>query len=270
MILDAETHLCSYHAYPIEEFHASTKSFDIRVGPNRFRNDGFTIDIESPKRTIKGHIDMGLWQPWPVRLFSPGVMGWYAFMPFMECYHGVLSFDHTISGDLQIDGEPVNFSGGRGYVEKDWGRSFPSAYIWMQSNHFAAANISVMASVANIPWLGSSFRGFIIGVWRDHRLLRFATYTGARLLYCRIDEKTVELGVADSHHELLLRTQRTTGGILYAPYGMTMTPRVSESLGAKIEMELTSRRDDERELLIADTGRNAGLDVNGNIEEILC
>ena len=23
-------------------------------------------------------------------------MGWYAWVPFMECYHGVLSLDHTI------------------------------------------------------------------------------------------------------------------------------------------------------------------------------
>ncbi|MCK7537696.1 MAG: tocopherol cyclase family protein [Marinilabiliales bacterium] len=36
----------------------------------------------------------------------------------------------------------ADFSGGRGYIEKDWGHSFPSAYVWMQSNHFQLARIS--------------------------------------------------------------------------------------------------------------------------------
>ena len=40
--------------------------------------------------------------PWPVSITSPGIMGWYAWVPKMECYHGVLSLDHRIQGDLQI------------------------------------------------------------------------------------------------------------------------------------------------------------------------
>ncbi|MEZ4893124.1 MAG: tocopherol cyclase family protein [Saprospiraceae bacterium] len=37
---------------------------------------------------------------------------------------------------LTINGEELDFTGGKGYMEKDWGRSFPSAYFWMQTNHF--------------------------------------------------------------------------------------------------------------------------------------
>jgi hypothetical protein len=28
-------------------------------------------------------------QPWPKMLGAPGIMGWYSFVPFMECKHGV-------------------------------------------------------------------------------------------------------------------------------------------------------------------------------------
>jgi tocopherol cyclase len=268
MILDAETHSCSYHVYPVEEFHASTKSLDIRVGRNRFRHDYFELDIESSGRTVKGRIEMGKWTPWPVQLFSPGVMGWYAFMPFMECFHAVLSFDHAVGGTLEINGRTIDFNG-RGYVEKDWGKSFPSAYVWMQSNHFSTVGLSVMASVANIPWLGSSFRGFIVGVWMDSRLLRFTTYTGARLAYCRIDNTHISLKVEDRRHELLLCAERTQGGTLYAPYDVSMTPKVSETLGSSIELELYRKQGRGRGLLITDKGRNAGLDVNGRLEEII-
>ncbi len=61
--------------------------------------------------------------------------------------------DHSVSGELEFNGEPVDFSGGRGYIEKDWGSYFPEGYIWLQSNHFDEPGISAKTSVAKIPWL---------------------------------------------------------------------------------------------------------------------
>jgi succinate dehydrogenase/fumarate reductase flavoprotein subunit len=48
-----------------------------------------------------------------------GTMGWYAFVPAMECYHGVLSFDHLLEGGLELNGQYIDYTGGRGYIEKD-------------------------------------------------------------------------------------------------------------------------------------------------------
>ena len=39
-------------------------------------------------------------------------MGPFAFFPFMECYHGIVSMDHQVFGKLEINGEIVNFDGG--------------------------------------------------------------------------------------------------------------------------------------------------------------
>jgi hypothetical protein len=83
----------------------------------------------------------------------------------MECYHGVLSFDHGITGQLTVNGEIFDFNGGRGYIEKDWGQAFPKAWIWMQSNHFEQPGTCLTASVAIIPWLRSAFSGFVVGLW---------------------------------------------------------------------------------------------------------
>ena len=51
-------------------------------------------------------------------------MGWYAWMPFMECYHGLVSLDHGIEGVLSAESDTVDMTGGRGYTEKDWGAAF--------------------------------------------------------------------------------------------------------------------------------------------------
>ena len=56
----------------------------------------------------------------------PGVMGPFSFVPFMECYHGVVNIDHKISGSLMINNEEIDFTDGYGYIEKDWGKSFPN------------------------------------------------------------------------------------------------------------------------------------------------
>lgn len=78
---------------------------------------------------------------------SPGVMGPFRFAPFMECYHGVLSLDHSVDGTLEVDGERISYEGGRGYTEKDWGRSFPSAWVWVQSNDFGRTGVSLRGTV---------------------------------------------------------------------------------------------------------------------------
>jgi tocopherol cyclase len=108
-------------------------------------------------------------------MLSPGAMGWYTFLPFMQTYRGILSLDHRMEGSLTIDLEKIDFSDGRGTMEKNWGKAFPRAYIWIQSNHFSTPGTSLTASVATIPWLGSWFRGFIVGLWHNDKLYRFTT-----------------------------------------------------------------------------------------------
>lgn len=269
MTLDAQTHVSTYHSFPVEDFNASSKELDIRIGPNTFRSNSFYVNIESKERSVNGRIDLGNLSPWPIRLFSPGVMGWYSFVPFRQCYHGVISFDHNISGSLTINGQSINFNNGRGYIEKDWGQSFPSAYVWMQSNHFSTPGVSLMASVANIPWLRSSFRGFIIGLWMNDRLLRFTTYTGAVLEKCSIDDQRVHIVVSDKKYRLDIKCERTHGAILHAPYDLTMTPKVSETLGSKIALKLYKKSSTTEKLIFDETGHHAGLDVNGNLDEII-
>ena len=30
-----------------------------------------------------------------------GIMGWYRFVPFMQCYHGVVSLNHKLNGTFK-------------------------------------------------------------------------------------------------------------------------------------------------------------------------
>ncbi len=255
-----------YHRFPAKEFSAERNTFNVRIGQSTFSATQLQIDVNSPDQSVRGSLSFSELKPWPVTFTSPGIMGWYSYVPYMECNHGVVSLDHAVHGKLTVNEQIIDFSGGRGYIEKDWGKSFPSAWIWIQSNHFGIDGTALTASVATIPWLFSSFRGFIIGLLHRGKLYRFATYTGAVLKGLRVEERFVHIEVQDKRYGLVINAERSTVGILHSPHDDDMRPRTAESLDAITEVELRDRGTGE--LIFGGTGRHSGLDINGNLAEI--
>lgn len=274
--LDGVTGRTAYHRYPFDAFQAARDAFDIRIGPNRFRADAITLDIDRPEGQMQGELRFAGLTPWPVTLASPGIMGWYAYVPFMECYHGVLSFDHGIAGRLTVDGALLDFTGGRGYIEKDWGQAFPKAWIWAQSNHFGlnAPGTSLTASVAIIPWLRGAFPGFIVGLRHGGQLYRFATYSSAQIERLDVADTHVtchmvgRAGPAGAQHRLEVDAWRAEGGLLHSPERSAMLQRVLESLTARLDVRLLAVGGGRERVIFEGTGRHAGLEIVGPIAEI--
>lgn len=262
-VLDGASGVAHYHEYPVGAFHAAEDSFAVRVEANHFNGDGIVLDIDRPDQRLSGSLHFDGVVPWPVTLTAPGIMGWYAWIPFMECYHGVVSLDHAVRGSLTIDGHTFDFDGGRGYIEKDWGRSFPEAWIWFQSNHFDRPGTSLTGSIAIIPWLRTAFPGFIIGLWHDARLYRFATYTGATIERLAVTDQTIDWVVSDKAHRLeMLVTQGANRqfGLLKGPDTAAMGKRVAETMSATVMARLTERRTGN--VIFEGTGQYAGLEVH--------
>jgi len=201
-------------------------------------------------------------------LTSPGIMGWYAWVPFMECYHGVVSLDHAIEGELTVGEETIDFAGGRGYTEKDWGQAFPSAWIWFQTNHFEQAGTSLTASVAIIPWLRSWFPGFIIGLWHGGQLYRFATYTGAQTVRLDAEDREVLWAVEDRKYRLEMRATRPEGGRLQAPTPEDMGRRIAETLNAVVDVKLSVATGGSWQEVYTGTGKHAGLEAVGDLARL--
>lgn len=272
-ILDGITGESTYHRYDVSEFGASKTDFEVRVGRNRFKRDEISLDITSPDRQIMGTLRFENLTPWPHSLFAPGVMGPFAYLPFMECNHGVVSIDHAIRGELTVNDTTIDFSGGRGYIEKDWGASFPSGYIWVQTNHFEQPGTCLMVSIAMIPNLGFTFRGFLSGFWHNGTLYRFATYTGARINHLHLTDTNVQwqlIGrIGGVKYRLEVNAERASGGLLKAPYRVGMLERVVESLTATANVRLLKLNGQHETLIFQGTGRYAGLEVAGNLDPLL-
>ena len=260
---DASRGLALAFRYPLAEFQAHPSRFEVRIGRSLFRRDGIEIDLDNGANRVRGTLAFDGLVPWPIRLFSPGAMGWYALVPTMECYHGVLSFDHGIRGSLEVDGEAIDYTGGRGYIEKDWGVSFPAAWIWLQTNHFDEPGVSLFGSVAKIPWRGRFFIGFLFGLWYGGRLIRFTTYAGARVRRLDVDAERIELEVENRGYRLEIRADRREGVDLKAPVRGEMSGKVNETLRARVSAALYDRRRGNA-LVFSGTGRNAGLELAGD------
>ena len=262
-VMDGKERTAEYHKFDATEFHPTFGKFEVDIADNFFSSSSLRLNLP----LIQGELHFSQLTPWPSSWYSPGIMGPYSFVPFMECYHGILSMNHNIEGQLIIHGETIDFTNGRGYMEKDWGQSFPSAYFWMQSNHFSQPGISVKASVANIPWLGGSFIGFIAGVWLHGELIQFTTYNGSKLLKSFANKNKVVLIFENKHYKLEIRAHREISTKLASPISGFMDGRIEESMTSTIDVQLFDKK--KHNIMLLDVGRNAGLEVAGDINKIM-
>ncbi|GAB1422581.1 tocopherol cyclase family protein [Anaerolineales bacterium] len=266
-IIDGISGKTEFIKYPIEQFQSRKNPFSVSIASSKFELERINLDIQNHTIKIKGELSFSDLKPWSRSILSPGIMGPFAYIPNMECNHGVLSLDHLIKGELEIDNELISFTGGRGYIEKDWGKSFPSAYIWQQTNHFEQSSTSLTASIAIIPSFKLHFNGFIIGLLHNKNLYRFATYTGAKVAELSITDEEVSWIVRSNQHELSMKSIRGTGGMLIGPQIGGMTLPVRESLTGRIDVILRDPK--KNNILFEGSGLHAGIEVVGDVSKLV-
>ncbi|MCB0514769.1 MAG: tocopherol cyclase family protein [Chitinophagales bacterium] len=262
-VLDAIHHKVSYHRFAFEEFNADPHKFAIQIGKNSFSTEGISLQLSD----VQGHLQWHNTNAWQKSFMRPGIMGWYGFIPSMECYHGLVSLYHGISGNLVVQGQHIDFEDGRGYIEKDWGRSFPEAWVWMQSNTFRwDREVSFMCSVAKIPWLGKSFIGFLAILYIDEAVYTFTTYTKAKIGEIKIEPPHIFIKITDKQgHLLLIKAQQAEGSKLASPINGEMTGKINESLGSEIEIRFFKGN----KLIYTGTGKCAGMEISDNYTVLL-
>lgn len=163
-----------YLTYPEEACRICRKPFCVMIGKNIFTDNGVHLDICEEGLKVKGNI---LYQKTDGLRYD--IMGIFKYVPFLQCRHGVLSMCHRLKGILNLNGERISLTGGRGYIETDRGRSFPKSYLWTQC--FFGRIDSIMLSVADIPFSLVHFQGCICAIHYRGREYRLATYLGVHI-----------------------------------------------------------------------------------------
>lgn len=104
--------------FPIESFKTHKAPFSLAIDGNHFSLDHISVALDSEDLKVSGKIKFMNLTPIQRSFSMPNIMGYFSYIPFMECNHGLLSMSHDLQGALNINGENIDFTGGKGYIEK--------------------------------------------------------------------------------------------------------------------------------------------------------
>jgi tocopherol cyclase len=255
-----------YVEYPISSFCSHRNDLWLQIGESVFTAESININIDSEFIKVNGRLVYSGSVKYPSSYVSPGIMGWYSFVPFMECKHGIVSVSHMIQGSLTVNDQAIDFTGGKGYIEKDWGTSFPETWFWLHSNNFANSDACIMLSIAKIPWLGSFFTGFLGFLYFGGHFYPFSTYNKSVINEFELVDEKINVGIKSKRYQLRISATLKQSGILLAPDRGIMSRRIKESLDSELEVELSTP---EGHIIYSDTAKRAGLEVMEGIFDIV-
>lgn len=221
-----------YFSWAADAFHGSRQKFYVTMdtgkerGPESiFSERGILLNIHEKGLDMEGRIFYKNVHP-----LSTDIMGPFRYVPGMQCRHGIISMRHTLYGCITLNGYKMNFDQGTGYIEKDWGGSFPDAYLWSQSLFPDSGKNSLMLAAAKIPIAGAAFDGVLAALNLYGKEYKMATYLGAKV---RTDW---ESRIIIRQGGLKLRAQLLSeeGNELHAPEHGAMERRITENLCCKV------------------------------------
>ena len=262
-VIHAVTGKTYYFDFPYSSFHAAVDRFDVDIEGNCFSPNGLRVAISRPdKGEISGELIFSEQHVYPTSALHPGFMGPFSFVPNMECNHVIIHLSHRISGQLVLDGELLDFDGGAGYIEKDYGRSFPRTYVWIQASHFNNGEASFVFSNARIPFLGSEFPGYFAYFSDFSKIwMRFATYNRSKLTAWEVDKTKGTCGgtLKGPAGTLTFTAEMSGGGKLRAPVDGLMDREIIESIGARVVIRLTDKKGN---LIYEGVSGEAGMEIS--------
>ena len=265
-VLDAVRGRSEYFRFDISTFKFSEEKFEIKIGNNLFNAEGMEVSLENKHSSYSGKLLFSKIVPFPHNILSPRIMGPFRWAPFMECYHDVINIRHTLSGVIDTEDGGLDFNGGTGYLEKDWGSSFPKSWIWLQCNHFDEPGASFMLSYAPIPFMGTCFKGLVAFIRTESSFFRMATYNGFKVTSLDIGKDELNLIAVSRKRALNVRVVLEPGSILKAPRNGLMGKNITESLSSRIDITMIEKKG---KILFMDKGRAAGVGLGGDKNDLI-
>lgn len=246
-----------YFRYDIKDFTYDSKEFSVSIKDNFFSKTKMKLNLSNENIVFKTDIDAYGLTEIKKSVFTPNIMGLFGYLNFMECYHGIVSMTHSLSGFIHINGEDVSFDEGKGYIEKDWGKSFPRNYVWLQTNHFSDDSASFLFSYALIPFGVFNFYGLIVNLLIGNKEYRFATYNSAKIIYEEIKKGYVKYEIKKASYRLTVEAFSDKEIDLPSPKNGAMVESIKEGLSGKIKITLFKKN----KKIFEDTGYNAGIEI---------
>jgi hypothetical protein len=239
---------CHKYEFDYSKFKVTKKNLYIDIDNNHFSDLGINLDLFDGVHHIKAELTYG-------KFLKPrtNIMGFFGLWPFLECYHSLISMKHLVNGKVKIDDETYIFNNDIGYIESDFGKSFPYNYTWIQCNDFNK-EASFFFSKATIPFLGFKFQGFICSLISKNKEYRFSTYNFSKIREFDKDYISIKKG----KYKLKIYIRPKLSQKLLAPVKGNMNREVFECLDGVCDIVLF--RKNIKQLII--NGKNTGVEMS--------
>ena len=255
--VDGQTHKTLYFKFDFEQFLSERKAFSLQLGKNSFTKNHVYLDLPS----LKGELFFSDHVSWQKSILAPNIMGPLSYFPFLECNHSIVSLSNTVKGEINLEGRTHAFQTGKGYIEKDWGRSFPKAHIWLQSSHFSSGSATVSVAIARMKILGKEVLGYAASFMLKEEHYLFSSYNFSKLVV-RQNGKQLVLLFKNKRFELSIETEISKVVALKTPTPLGMNGLVQESLNACLNMTL--KHQGSQQNIYVGKAYNSGLEVSGD------
>ena len=231
--LDTYTNQSQMLEYPLEAFTWGNEPFYLQLGDNLFTKDKVVLKLDEGSVFIQGTINLGPLTKLTTSLYAPTIMGPFAYLAKRVCNHGIISLKHDVNGTININGETLSING-IGYLEKDWGQSFPASYLWLQSNVCKEHDANIFLSVADVALMKCSFKGVIMTLLVEQQQYHLASYYGAYVKDKFIKEGYYYLIIKQWAYTFYFKIKPGNSVLLKAPQFGKMSESVEECLDALI------------------------------------
>lgn len=229
-------HKTTYIRYPIEELKWQKEPFVLQIGKNELSEKRMKLDLQVEGVAVKGDFEFGPFTPIRTSFLKPNIMGWLTPFP-NECNHSIISMYHSVNGNLSIGNDSWEIGDADGYIEKDWGTSFPREYVWVHANGWDRS--AVVFSYATVPVLGRFAKGFFLVLHHEGREYRFSSIEGARMKSFEVTEDAFKATVKKGKHTVSIKARQSNPVALASPSKGEMSQRIKESLDGTIEIIMT-------------------------------
>jgi len=122
-----------------------------------------------------------------------------------------------------------------------------------------------MLSIANVPWLGNSFNGFLGFYYLNNKIYHFATYRPTKMKLKIIDSKKLNIKIKNRKNTFLINVKSNNTALLKAPVKGSMDRKIPESIDAFIKITMLDKKG---EIILMDSTKIAGLELVGDFKNL--
>lgn len=246
-VYDSISKTSHYFRFLKEDFITQKDPFELHIKDNIFTKSYMKLNLKEENYQLKGELYYTSHSPLKNTWYAPTIMGPFSYFS-MECNHAIISMDHYVDGTIWINKQRMEFEDGYGYMEKDYGTSFPKKYLWFQSNTTKKEvldhkKMSLVFSIASIPIWKCSFRGFFCVFLIGDKEYRFSTYDGSRIKeFKKKDSNLYQIKLTKKQYELKLVIKSPCSFTLASPKEGTMNQAIKETLNAEATVTLKYKK----------------------------